>query len=107
MFTIERLTQQLNDYMKQHAETKLLVQQIAGAIQAVQHQITTLQKEAKEAAEAKRKEDEDNAIKEGNEPEDNLSEHQDGESSGETPESSGSDCIEQGAGEQKQEEQIA
>lgn len=48
-------------------------------------------------------EGDNNAIEEGNQPENNLCEHQDGESSGEATEPSSGDCVEQSGQEQQQE----
>jgi hypothetical protein len=49
MFTINRLTEQLNEYMKKHVETQQLIHQITGAIHIIQQQIAMLQKEETEA----------------------------------------------------------
>jgi len=108
MLSLEDIVEQLGKYKTQLVNTENAVQQIKGAIATCEHQMQLLVRKQnehvlKQASEGAKQ----NAIEEGQQPEDNLSEHQDGESSRETTESSGSDCAEQGQQEQQQEEQVA
>lgn len=108
MLTLEDIVEQIGKYEKQLVDTTNAVQQIKGAIAACKHQMTLLvQKQnehvLKQAAEGVQQD----AIEEGKQPESDLSEHQNGDCSGETTETSGSNCAEQSQQEQQQEEQVA
>lgn len=106
--TLEDVVEQLGKYEKQLSDTENAVQQIKGAIAACKHQMTLLVRKQNEHVLKQSEGDKQNAIKEGQQPEDNISEHQDGESIREATESSDSDCAEQSGEIQQQEgEQVA
>ena len=94
MLTLEEIVEQINKYKIQLENTVNAVQQIKGAIAACEHQMQLLVKKQnehvlKQAAEGAAQ----NAIEEGKQPEDNLSEHQDGDCSREEAEPSSSDSL--------------
>lgn len=104
-FTLEDLVEQLGKYKKQLVDTENAVQQIKGAIAACEHQMQLLvmkqnQYISNKAAQGAK----ENATEEGEQPENNLSEHQDGDCSRETAEASSSNCLEQ-SGEVNQQQQ--
>lgn len=106
MLTLEEIVEQINKYKTQLANTVNAVEQIKGAIAACEHQMQLLVKKQnehvlKQAAEGAVQ----NAIEEGKQPEDNLSEHQDGDCSRQEAEPSGSDCVEQGGEVEQQQQQ--
>lgn len=92
--TLEDIVEQLGKYKTQLANTENAVQQIKGAIATCEHQMQLLVKKQNELVLKKAEGDKQNAIEEGNKPEDNLSEHQDGDCSGEATEASSGDSVE-------------
>lgn len=108
MLTLEDIVEQVAKYEKQLEDTVNAVQQIKGAIAACKHQMTMLVRKQNEHVLKQAEGDKQNAIEEGNKQQDNISEHQDRDSSGEAAEASGSDCVEQSGEIQQQEgEQVA
>jgi hypothetical protein len=106
MLTLEDIVEQINKYEKQLADTENAVQQIKGAIASCKHQMTLLVSKQNEYVLKQAQGDKQDAIKEGQQPKDDSSEHQDRDSSREASETGGSDCSEQSRKDQQQEGEL-
>lgn len=104
-FTLEDIVEQLNKYEKQLFDAENAVQQIKGAIAACKHQMQWLAQKQTELVIKKAEGELNNAAQEGNEPEGDSSEHQDGDSSGKESKPSSSDCLQQGGEVQQQQQE--
>lgn len=101
VLSFEELASSLNENKKRLQDAKNAVLHLTGAINLLHIQMQECVEKHNKKLQAKAEEEKNNATQEGKQPEDSISEHQDGDCSGEAPEASSCDSIEQSGQEQQ------